>query len=324
MHWSKDLRALRRGARLATRVTLAQLRRSLKSAEPVVPPMPHGFLPLPAIQPNPGGLRGVAYLPGSGVLPDAPLIVLLHGCGQDAIAFATDAGWTALADRLRLPLLLAEQQEANHRQRCFQWFQPDQIARGQGEAGSIAAMVRATVRRFACDPHRVFIAGLSAGGAMAAAMLAAYPELFAAGAVVAGLPVGTADGTLQALTRMAHGAPAREPDAWAALARRVAPAGHAGPWPRLSVWHGAADDTVVPVNGEQLAAQFVALHRLPAAPTRADTHHACWGDAVELWRLPGVGHAWPVAAGGAAARFTTPGAVAAVPMIARFWGLAPV
>jgi poly(hydroxyalkanoate) depolymerase family esterase len=266
-------------------------------------------------------LRRLTYLPPSSIRLGAPLIVLLHGCGQDAVSFATDAGWTTLADRLHLPLLLVEQQEVNHRQRCFQWFRPDHIARGRGEAGSIAAMVRAGVGQLASDPERVFIAGLSAGGAMAAAVLAAYPQLFAAGAVVAGLPVGTADGTMQALTRMAHGAPAREPETWAALARQVAPAGYAGPWPRLSIWHGTADDVVVPVNGEQLAAQFVALHGLPAAPTRADAQHACWGDAIELWRLPGLGHAWPVAGGDSTSRSAAGGVAAAVPMIAQFWDL---
>ena len=306
MQWSKDLRALRRGVRLATRVSLNQLRRNLAATAPLAQAVPQGFVPLPGFRPNPGRLRGLIYRPAGGLRPGAPLIVLLHGCGQDAVAFAADAGWMALADRLRLALLLPEQQAENHRQRCFQWFQPDHIARGHGEAGSVAAMVHAAIAQLDSDPGRVFVAGLSAGGAMAAALLAADPALFAAGAVVAGLPVGTADGTMQALTRMAHGGPAREPDAWAALARRLAPAGYAGPWPRLSIWHGAADDVVVPLNGEQLAAQFIALHRLPAAATATEACHTSWADAVELWRLPEQGHAWPATA---------------VPAIARFWGL---
>lgn len=320
MHWSKELRSLRRGVRLATRVGLAQVQRNLKAAS-AARPAPHGFMPIAASRPNPGRLRGLIYLPPDKVAADGPLIVLLHGCGQDAVSFATDAGWTALADRLRVPLLLPEQQDANNRQRCFQWFEPEHVARGRGEAASIAAMVRATVSQFACDRRRVFIAGLSAGGAMAAAMLAAYPDLFAAGAVVAGLPVGTANGTLSALTRMAHGGSVRTPDEWAALARTIAPAGFRGPWPRLSIWHGDSDDVVVPLNGEQLALQWAALNGLPAAPSSADGIRACWGEAMELWRLPRLGHAWPIGPDAAASRFAAAGPIAAAPMIARFWRL---
>lgn len=322
MHWSKDIKALRRGVRLATRISLAQLRRTLKPQVPAPATTPRGFLPLPAFSPNPGRLRALTYLPPRAVRPGAPLIVLLHGCGQDAVAFAADAGWTALADRLALPLLLPEQRDTNHRQRCFQWFQPEEIARDRGESGSIAAMVRAAATRFGSDPDRVFVAGLSAGGAMAAAVLAGYPEIFAAGAVAAGLPVGAAGSAMTALARMAHGSPARAPDAWAALARSVAPTGHAGRWPRLSIWHGALDDVVVPANGAQLAAQWVALHGLPATPTHADGVRQRWGDAVEFWRLPDLGHTWPVAAGtGRPSSFAAVNAVPAVPMIARFWGL---
>ena len=128
-----------------------------------------------------------------------------------------------------------------------------------GEALSIRQMVAAAVERFASDPGRVFIAGLSAGGAMAAAMLAAYPDVFAAGVVVAGLPVGAAASTSEALRRMAEAGPARSPAAWAEQVRHAAPPGYPGPWPRLSIWHGGADGVVDPANARLLAAQWSAL-----------------------------------------------------------------
>jgi poly(hydroxyalkanoate) depolymerase family esterase len=137
---------------------------------------------------NPGQLRMRFYVPKVAPAPGVPLIVVLHGCGQTAHEFAQDGEWLTLADRLRLPLplLLAEQTEQNNGQHCFNWFRPGDAARGRGEALSIQQMVAEAIRRFGSDPKRVFVVGLSAGGAMAAALLAAYPDVFAAGAVVAG------------------------------------------------------------------------------------------------------------------------------------------
>ena len=134
--------------------------------------------------------------------------------------------------------------------RCIQ-------ARDHGEALSIRQMVAAAVERFASDPGRVFIAGLSAGGAMTAAMLAAYPDVFAGGAVVAGLPVGAAASTSEALRRMAEAGPARSPAAWAEQVRHAAPPGYPGPWPRLSIWYGEADGVVDPANARLLAGAMV-------------------------------------------------------------------
>jgi poly(hydroxyalkanoate) depolymerase family esterase len=319
MHWSDGIRTLRRGVGVASRLAVARIVRP----PPAVTRDPGRFVVAPEFGANPGRLRLRVYRPAAELRAGVPLIVLLHGCGQDAAVFAADAGWTALADRLGLPLLLPEQQADNNRQRCFHWFQPADTTRGQGEAGSIAAMVRAATARFDADPARVFIAGLSAGAAMAVAMLAAYPELFAAGAAVAGLPVGAAGGPVQALARMAGAGPAVPAEALAERVRAAAPASYAGPWPRLSVWCGTADNVVAPENSLLLAAQWRALHRLPEQPTLEEPGHRAWGNAVELWSLPNLPHAWPVATGtGQPAHFTADSAVAAVPMIARFWDLA--
>jgi poly(3-hydroxybutyrate) depolymerase len=122
---------------------------------------------------------------------------------------------------------------------------------------------------------------------------------------------------------MAHGAPECDTDEWIARVRRHAPSGYSGAWPRLSVWHGEADEIVVADNGRKLAAQWRALHGFPETPSAESRFHRAWGDAVELWMFPGFGHAWPVGHGvGLPARFTAPAPAAAVGEIARFWGIA--
>ena len=326
MKWSRNLKALRTGVKLATQITKTQL----KSPRIDPPPLerPSRMVDFQGFGDNPGHLRMRAYVPPT--VPGAPLVVLLHGCGQDAATFAADSGWIARADQQRFPLILPEQAAANNAGRCFQWFHPSDTARDLGEAGSIAAMTRAAVGRFDSDPARVFVVGLSAGAAMAAALLAAYPDLFAAGAAVAGLPVGAARSTMEAIVRMASAGPEQSPENWAAHVRAAAPPGFAGPWPRLSIWHGQADTTVAPGNATLLATQWRALHGL-AAPlvaeqTRNGVRHQMWPNAkqpqVELWSLPHLPHAYPVGKRSVEpGRFVEPAQVDATAGIARFLGL---
>jgi poly(hydroxyalkanoate) depolymerase family esterase len=333
MKWSHNLRTLRRSVKLATRVAKAKLE-GPPSVEPVSPAEDSRLVEYDGFGDNPGRLRMRAYLPHA--ISGRPLVVLLHGCGQDAVGFARDSGWIDIADRLRFPLILPEQAEANNAARCFQWFQPSDTARDAGEAGSIAEMTRAAISRFDSDPKRVFVVGLSAGAAMAAALLAAYPDLFAAGAAVAGLPVGAARSGMQAILRMASAGPDQSPEAWAAHVRAAAPHDFTGPWPRLSVWQGQADMTVAPENGMLLATQWRALHGLDVASvaetTRNGMQHLAWprGGAwphgrrpqVELWSLPDLPHAYPAGTRAiASGRFVEQAPIDATVEIARFFGL---
>ena len=319
MKWSRELRIARRSIRTALKAASAM--GAARIAAPIRPPprLPSGSLAVAPIEVaefgrNPGRLRMLVHLPPSPV-PHAPLIVLLHGCGQNPVSFAADCGWITLADQLGAPLVLPLQLEDNNQGRCFNWFRPVHTARGSGEASSIRQMVGSAIERFGSDPRRVFIAGLSAGGAMAAALLAAYPDVFAGGAVAAGLPVGGANNVSEALRRMAEAGLVQPLAAWADLARRAAPNSFRGPWPRLSVWHGSADRVVDPENARLLATQWACLHGVDPAATQirllGDVRHEQWSSrgkaVVELWRLGALGHDWPIGA---------------VEHIARFWDIA--
>lgn len=313
MKWSRELRVARRSMRTALRAASAIAAGSMR---PPVLPRSGGsdLVEVGQFGSNPGRLAMLLHIPPD-LMPRAPLLVLLHGCGQTAAGFARQAGWLAFADQLGVPLLLPEQAEENNRGRCFNWFRPRHTGRGLGEALSIRQMIAAAIESVGSDPRKVFVAGLSAGGAMAAALLAAYPDVFAGGATVAGLAVGSAGSVSEALRRMSEAGPPRPASAWAELVRRAGPVGYSGPWPRLSIWHGEADRVVDPANAQLLAEQWSAVHG--SDPTAIETisllgmerHRWHVGDTavVERWSIPDLAHDWP------------PGAVAA---IASFWGIA--
>ncbi len=286
------------------------------------------------VVPNPGGLGVHLHIP-RGLKPGAPLVVVLHGCAQSAQAYAAGAGWLALADRFGFAVLCPEQTSTNNLNRCFSWFRPGDIARGSGEASSINAMVQAVLKEHELDPHRVFVTGLSAGGAMAAVMLATYPEVFAAGAVIAGLPYRSAGSTWVALGEMLR--PRTRPGPiWGDKVRDAS--SHPGPWPAISIWHGASDTTVRPRAGEELVRQWVDVHDVCDDPETAVTAegrpYQVWRTpngrrVVELHRIPGMAHGTPIKAGrasatGTAGAFLLDVGIASSLEIARTWGIAPV
>lgn len=247
---------------------------------------------------NPGALAMFAHRP-PGAAAGAPVVVALHGCTQDAAGYAAGSGWTELADRWGFTVVLPQQSTANNGNRCFNWFQPGDVARGQGEVASLRSMVAHAVGTWGADPERVFVSGLSAGGAMASALLAAYPDVFSAGSIIAGIPVGCARDTAGAFSCMSS-PPSRSPAQWAASVRAAAPPGTSD-WPEVSIWHGTADTTVRPGNATASRDQWTAVHglgqtpsattSLPAATTRQD-----YGDGVRrvtTFSVQGMAHATP-------------------------------
>lgn len=276
---------------------------------------------------NPGALLARTYIPGD--LPaGAPLVVVLHGCTQTAAGYDRGAGWSTLADRAGFALLFPEQQRANNANLCFNWFEPGDTQRGRGEALSISQMIEAMVARHGFDRGRVFVTGLSAGGAMAGVMLATYPEVFAGGAIIAGLPYGCAATIPEAFDRMrAHGLPNEL--RLQALLRGASQ--HDGPWPRLSVWHGSADRTVHPANAAAIIGQWRGIHALPAEPSaseQVDGHRRrVWRNGegrelIEEHSIAGMGHGTPIAGDGQAGPFMLAAGISSTQRIARFWGVA--
>ncbi len=280
-------------------------------------------------RPNPGQLTARIHVP-EGLPARAPLLVVLHGCTQNAAGYDAGAGWSALADEHGFALLFPEQSRANNPNLCFNWFHPGDIARGGGEGQSIRAMVAEMIERHDLDPARVHVTGLSAGGAMASALLGAYPDVFASGAIIAGLAAGSAGTIPEALERM-RGQGGPDPAALAAAVTRAMPGQKR--WPRVSIWTGDADATVAPVNADRLAEQWRLLHGLTrVAPERdesAGLRHERWRGAdgevrVERVTIPGLGHGTPIDGGESqAAPFMLDVGISSSRAIAEFMGLAP-
>ena len=279
---------------------------------------------------NPGALKMYVHGPAH-VLPSAapfrPLVVVLHGCTQTAASFEAGARWGDLADRHGFVVLYAEQQRDNNQRGCFNWFAEGDTHRGHGEVESIRQMIGHAVATLAVDPHRVFICGLSAGGAMAGAMLASHPELFAGGAIVAGLPYGTASSTSEALESMYMGK-IKDAKAWGDLVRSASD--HRGAWPTVAIWHGDADTTVKPINAGELVKQWANVHGLGAdVPTEIRIGTAtrrAWRDADDRvclvdYSVPDLSHGVPVDDADAPAPFFLPSGICATRQIADDWGL---
>jgi poly(hydroxyalkanoate) depolymerase family esterase len=273
-----------------------------------------------------------AFVPAQLQKPRA-LVVVLHGCGQTAAAYDLGAGWSTLARHYGFALLMPEQQRANNGNTCFNWFNAEDTARDSGEARSIREMIAHMVETHRIDPKRIFITGLSAGGGMTSVMLATYPEVFAAGAVIAGLPYGIASNLREALDGMFH-SPARPERELGDLVRRAS--NHRGPWPKISVWHGSADRTVNPGNADEIVKQWLDLHDLPAVPmveTVVDGYprQAWWnkdGEAlVESYAITGMAHGMPLGLADNDQRYGVEGAflieagISSSYHIAKFFGL---
>jgi poly(hydroxyalkanoate) depolymerase family esterase len=252
------------------------------------------------------------YLPPGAAGRCLPLVVMLHGCTQDPDDFAAGTAMNERAREMGFFVLYPAQSHTANASRCWNWFKHNHQQRDSGEPALIADLVRMLMRTHGIDARRVYVAGLSAGGAMAAIVAAAYPELFAAVGVHSGLPLGAASNVSEALAVMRHGHAA---GARAQASRRRPGAGQdtaapSRPVPTI-VFHGDQDQTVHPRNGEQLIS--AALHGAgaaasagPPAPVQTQqgasaqgrrytrsTHPGVQGRLIaEHWLVHGAGHAW--------------------------------
>jgi poly(hydroxyalkanoate) depolymerase family esterase len=209
-----------------------------------------------------------------------------------------------------------------HPNTCFTWFSAEDTARDRGEA--IAHMELA----HGIDRERIYITGLSAGGAMASVMLVTYPGVFAGGAIIAGLPYGAATSVQQAFDAMFQATP-RPARVLGDCVRAASP--HAGPWPKISVWHGSADQTVMPANADEIVKQWTDVHGLSATRSRETSvnghrrrvwHNEASDAVIESYTIAGMAHGAPVGAEyGRAATFILDAGVSSTLRIAEFWAL---
>lgn len=316
---------------LSDTITRLNAWRAMGAAD-TAPTSPQRLAELEEFGSNPGALRGKVYLPRN-LLEGAPLVVVLHGCTQTADGYDTGAGWSQLADRHGFALLFPEQQRRNNPNLCFNWFNPDDCRRDTGEALSIRQMIDAVVANHAVDPARIFVTGLSAGGAMASVMLATYPEIFAGGAIIAGLPFGCASTVPAAFDRMrGHGLP----DAAQLAATVLGASQHQWSWPLISVWHGSGDPVVNPNNAAAIVGQWRGVHGLAAEPTRIEAvdgyPRQVWCDAdgrevIEEYSITGMGHGTPLdttgsAGWGVSGPYMLEASISSTLHICRFFGLA--
>jgi poly(hydroxyalkanoate) depolymerase family esterase len=280
---------------------------------------------------DPGSLVANVYIPRK-FPKNGPLVIVLHGSTQSAESYNTGSGWSTLSEECGFALLFPEQKRSNNSTGGFNWFKPGDSRRDGGEPLSIRQMIGQVVHDRAIDPSRVFITGLSSGGAMTSVMLATYPEVFAGGAIIAGLPYRSADSLMQALFRMkGYGGPSdRRLDA---LVRRASE--FTGRWPTISVWHGGRDQTVDNSNAQSIVRQWQKVHGVEGPPTRHEkvdsVPRRVWCEAsgrevIEEYIVDGMGHGTPICAGGSEGlgeegKYMLEVGISSTRHIARFWGL---
>ena len=261
---------------------------------------------------NEAGTRNYRlYVPSTPAPGPRPLVVMLHGCKQNPEDFAAGTTMNLLAEDSGCLVLYPEQTGSANHSHCWNWFEPAHQGRGQGEASLIAGMTREVVREHGLDAGRVYVAGLSAGGAMAAVLAAAYPDIYAAAGVHSGLAAGSAHDLMSALNAMKG----------AAKKKRKA-AASAKPVPVI-VFHGDRDAIVHPSNGQTVYQQFTQGANLKESEERGAGHtrtmalDAAGKVVAEHWTMHGAGHAW--SGGSAAGSYAEPSGPNASAEMLRFF-----
>jgi poly(hydroxyalkanoate) depolymerase family esterase len=297
---------------LAARVLPAGLDLGLGGGTPE--PLPDGASFETLSFTGPAGSRDYKlYVPANRPAGPLPLVVMLHGCTQGPDDFAAGTRMNALAAEHGCLVAYPAQPSSANAQKCWNWFNPDDQGRDRGEPSLIAGITRKIMRDHPVDPARVYAAGLSAGGAMAAILGSAYPDLYAAVGVHSGLPVGSAHDVASAFAAMRQGTGGGEQNG------RGAP---------VIVFHGDQDATVSPRNAVAVAAQILASHdtlvtdrtgETPGGRSHKQTIHTDPMGRVlcEQWTVHGAGHAWM--GGSKAGSYTDPKGPDATREMLRFF-----
>ena len=235
---------------------------------------------------SPFGERGYRlFVPSSRDTRPEDLILMLHGCTQDADDFAVGTQMNLVAEQDNLLVIYADQTRAANHMGCWNWFRPEDQGRGAGEPAILAHLAQEVAREFNVEKSRIYVAGLSAGGAMAAILGQTHPDVFSAVGVHSGLPAGSAKDVASAFAAM------RNPV--------VAPAGRVESPVRTIVFHGSADKTVAPANADVVIAAAIGSLGYSEIVDGSETGATVTlytndvGQALaEKWSLDAVGHAW--------------------------------
>jgi len=259
-----------------------------------------------------GRRRYRLYIPGGKRGKKMPLIVMLHGCRQWPDDFAAGTGMNFLAEEHGCLVAYPSQPRAANGMRCWNWFNPRHQHRGRGEPALIAGITRQIMDSHAVDPERVYVAGLSAGGAMAAVMAATYPDLYAAAGVHSGLARGAARNVSSAYSAMRNGGARIAPEV--ALTPVVSGSRRHVP---MIIFHGDKDETVHLSNSDQIAEQAWphagTLLRRDRSHDRVKGGHSYTRTSyfedrkrsvLEVWIVHGSGHGW--SGGDASGSYTDP------------------
>lgn len=218
--------------------------------------------------PDPGNLQMYIHAPKKEDGLQKPLLVALHGCNQNADEMAQRSGWNKLADRKGFYVLYPQQRFRNNLSSCFNWYRDEDRRKQNGELASIRHMIRYMVRHYPIDRSRVYLYGMSAGGAMGVTLLAYYPGLFQSGAIYASLPYHGKLNAFKGLGEM--GIPLnRSPEELGKLVLEASP-GYEGPYPRLITIHGEKDLLVSPRNSREMVEQWTWVHGIDAEPDSVD------------------------------------------------------
>ncbi len=283
------------------------------------------FQPLAHFGDNPGELSASYLKPSK---QTKSLVVLLHGCVQNGEKLARQSGFVALAQQHDFTLLIPQQSNKNNVKSCFNWFSDQDISKDQGEVQSIKNMIVALKTQL--NAEKIYIAGLSAGGAMTSALLTHYPKLFSAGAVIAGLPYPCANDLAKAISCMRNG-PSQSIAELVTLAKRENE--KVMQWPRLIVITGTNDKVVNPKNSHQLAWQWSTLSDKSQQPNKTSHENyqrTLWQNTnkesqVELLEINEISHGITVNPSlknrEASARFIYESPLDSATNIVEFWGV---
>jgi len=284
---------------------------------------------------NPAHLSMQVYLP-DGLADGAPLVFVAHGCFQNVQQVVEHAGWVELADRHGFALLFPGTSKDNEPfGGCFRTWQPEHQQRGAGEPQTIANMVQWIVSKRNLDPQRVFITGMSSGGLMTAVMLATYPDLFAAGAIQSAYPYLCAN-TFDDLKTCSLAQKNLDAGSWGKLVIDAFP-DYTGKRPRVAIWHGTADQLLLPINLELQLQQWSTVLGIDTQAFESDTidgqerrryRDAGGNVAIETVSVAGMDHAIAIDPDGSppcgvAAPFIVDANICAAAWIGRWFGVVP-